>query len=289
MSANLYRAWAHDNRKWIHLLRPVATAALLLFTACGGDTLSQPSTITSATSAPPLPFPLSGSVQDSVGRAVGQARIVVGDGPQAGAVALTDEAGRFSFAQTFTSDVTLRASKAGYRDQSKRFTWGDAAAGRSVWFSLESTTPPVDVAGSYLLTFTADHACSSLPAAARTRTYSTAVGRISSWSLIALNGAIFAPSAGSYPGTDWNVISVTLFEDFASLWFSDPPILEQVTPESYLFIDGHAEGTISGPITELPVSGNFAFCEARKPGIYECAVPEVTCRSTNHRLTLSRQ
>jgi hypothetical protein len=234
-----------------------------------------------------LSFSLRGTVHDSAGRPVGQAKVEVLDRWQTATVTLTDDSGQFSFADTFATELVVRASASGYVAQSKAFSAQEAIAGRDAWFRLESTTRPVNLTGSYRLTFEADRACTMLPPAARSRIYSTTISSNASFYLLRLRDAVFAQPAG-YPGLNGNVLYVSLFEDYAWWGFSDPPIVEQLSGESYLVVDGYADGTITGPTTALRLWGTFAFCGARESGGNGCAVPEAECRSTRHTLTLSR-
>jgi hypothetical protein len=139
-----------------------------------------------------------------------------------------------------------------------------------------TTSAPVSEARTYLVTFTADSACTSLPANVQTRTYSGS----SDGGPYKLAGAVFA----SYG----DVISLVIRGDSAEAWFQGGPIMEWVTPESTLMIEGHAQGPISGPKIELPVSATYLFCPiAEADG--RCSVPFIRCESTKHRLTLTPQ
>ena len=86
-----------------------------------------------------------------------------------------------------------------------------------------------------------------------------------------------------------NVISLVISGDTAKVWFQDGPIMELVTPESALTIEGHAMGPISDSIIELRVIGTLTFCAQIKHAEGGCLVAPVSCRSTNHKLTLIPQ
>jgi hypothetical protein len=86
-----------------------------------------------------------------------------------------------------------------------------------------------------------------------------------------------------------NVISLVISGDTAKVWFQDGPIMELVTPERALTIEGHAMGPISDSIIELPVNGTLTFCAQINQAEGGCLVPPVSCRSTNHKLTLIPQ
>ena len=139
----------------------------------------------------------------------------------------------------------------------------------------------------YVVTFTADSACTSLPAHAQHRTYS-ASNRLPDGNIgpQRLADAVFA----SYAGYGlMNILSLVVRGDAAEAWFQDPPIIEWITPDSTLMIEGHAAGPIRATTIEMPINGGFVFCpKTRGEGdALECSVPAVSCRSTNHRLTLT--
>jgi hypothetical protein len=139
----------------------------------------------------------------------------------------------------------------------------------------------------YQITFTADSACTSLPAHVQRRSYSGSNrwpdGNIGPHRLA---DALFA----SYAGYGlMNILSLVVRGDSAEAWFQDPPIIERVTPDSTLMIEGHAAGPISGTRIEMPVNGSFVFCPKTRgdSDAPECSVPAVSCRSTNHKLALT--
>lgn len=263
-------------------------ASVLAMSACGGDNapLHNPISPRGGPPAVAVSYSVVGYVADTANRPLGEARIEELNEHTAGSVAFSDENGRFSFDRTFTYAPILRASKAGYRDAiGVNVRFPDRIESR---FRLESTTPPVNLTGKYLLTFAADPVCPSLPEAVRTRTYSTTFPSWSAWRLITLGGAVFEPPGPSYPGSEFNVISVSVSENFASFYFEDPDIIERVDATSSLSIYGHAEGTITDSISELPITGTFDFCGGRKADGTGCTVA-ASCRSNNHKLTLTPQ
>jgi hypothetical protein len=159
-----------------------------------------------------------------------------------------------------------------------------------------AVSPPTPVApvpaplldGNYEITFTADAACTDLPSSARTRTYSAS---FDGSPLVYLGGADFARgSSTSYP--IWNVLYVRVSGDSATIFFGDPPIWEHLTPESDLVINGDATGPVDGDTSQWSFGGSLDYCPAadRTEQSYpECEVPEISCRSRNHQLTLTRK
>jgi hypothetical protein len=101
--------------------------------------------------------------------------------------------------------------------------------------------------------------------------------------VLTLAGATFAPLAGA---SAWNAVYVSVFEDFVRLNFSDPPIWELLDAPTSVYINGYAEGTLTGSVSELRVYGEFEFCRTTANG--ECE-EEVECESMQHKLTLTRQ
>ena len=146
-----------------------------------------------------------------------------------------------------------------------------------------------DPSRDYVVTFTADSACTSLPAHVQRRTYSASNklpgGNIGPQRLA---DAVFA----SYAGYGlMNILSPVVRGNSAEAWFQDPPIIEWITPDSTLMIEGHAAGPISGTRIEMPVNGGFLFCPKTRSDsdALECSVPALSCRSTNHRVTITPQ
>lgn len=268
----------HDRRPWCAAW--ICAAALM--GACSGSVPSAPTAPAPATPQPEISFTLSGTVFDTIGRPVGQANIAAINGPQAGTAAQTDDQGRYAFDRPFTANFTLQVSKPGYITQSKLVTSGQLPA----YFRLDSITAPSSLPPTFHLTFAADAACTELPAAVRTRTY-TASGGNSSGYVMDLRGATFGVGDGSYI---WHTIYANVFEDMATLYFQDPPIWEQLTPEQWVVIYGlKASGSIRDLPVTMPFAGSFTFCAETEADVYpECEVPEIVCRSEHHTLTLSR-
>ena len=128
--------------------------------------------------------------------------------------------------------------------------------------------------------------CAALPPDMRARTYSLTLAHASS-AVLTLADADFV-SAPGYGYSAANTIYSGQFENYLSLNYNDPPIVEQPTRTSSLTISGHAEGVVSGARAELTGWAQFEFCGARGYGGAPCRVPVVTCQSASHRLTLQR-
>jgi hypothetical protein len=146
--------------------------------------------------------------------------------------------------------------------------------------------PSRQLSGSYEAVFTADAVCSDLPAVARSRTYSAVAG--GQW--LDLGGAVFGSAPPAYP--TMNSLYVRIVEDFAYLYASDPPVIELPTSDTHLMIEGTAEGPVRDGTSELSFRGSFSYCAASthvEGAFYGCLVNTISCRSENHRLTLTQK
>lgn len=263
-------------------MRPILVLSAVVFLAACGHSATGPTGPT----ATAVTFGLAGGVSDIAGHPLAQARVEVLDGPQKGTVAMTDDAGAFTFGNIFTSPFLLRASKEGHRDQSREISTAQSDG----FFKLE-----LDLDGSYTITFAADAACTGLPAAARTRTYSVSfASNGSSFYLGTLGGADFARgSTPSYPA--YNVLYATLIADVGHVFFSDPEIWEHLARETDLssktdlVILGDATGAVQPETSQWSFAGTFAYCPEPEPEDYpDCKVPVIRCQSQSHQLTLTR-
>jgi hypothetical protein len=141
-----------------------------------------------------------------------------------------------------------------------------------------------EVTGRGTFTFSIDSACSSqFPEAVRQRTYSVASPGYSA-PYVVLGGAVFERSA-----VDWNVVYRSTGESSSAWYFNDPPIWERLSDEAYLEIYGGSEYGSVSEYGEWSAFGRVRYCASRKPDTSpSCAVPEISCTSTRHRLRLTR-
>jgi hypothetical protein len=265
------------------MARLLTITALVLLASCDRPALTEPTPLGRATAGAGsiAVFSLDGWVSDTAGRLLEGATVEVLSGPNAGAIAITDAAGQYAFSQPFAAVPSVRATKDGYvPGDSNVFILNGTSVIRG-WFRLGSPQPPVDLSGHYTLTFTADPSCQSLPGDARTRTYQTTIAAASG--VLTLEAARFAAAAGRYAS---NVVYFSVFEDFLRLDFSDPPVWELLDAGTSVYIDGFAEGTVSGPVAELRVDGEIEYCGVTEGDRCE---EEVACESHNHRLVLARR
>jgi hypothetical protein len=144
------------------------------------------------------------------------------------------------------------------------------------------------------ITFKANTACAELPAVARSRTYSAAVNTQAP--LFNLDGGDFGRSSDPHYPSSWNVIYQNLSTDQVGWWFQDPELWEFLTDDSYVVVYGGPahipvdRDTMEPRTGDWPFWGRFTYCAEREPDSYpECEVPEITCQSTEHTLTIVKR
>ncbi len=241
---------------------------------------------------------IEGAVFDMVGRTVGGATVKIVDGPLAGTSTVSDAAGKFSFAGTFTKDATLTASVDGYQTDTQAMALANGTGPvATVFFSLASAAPSVHLdAGTYDLTFISDPTCDGIPDDQRTLSFSTAVS-----------------SARDQPRDSFYFVDITsgptqLGFGLASfgnvLEFEiDMPILKIVTPNTQISFTAFSQTTVptlTPSTVTFPASGVYDYCvfpTAPTPGTWtNCdilpagsVVKHVSCRSQNHQLVLAKR
>jgi Carboxypeptidase regulatory-like domain len=236
-------------------------------------------------------FRLSGAVSDAAWRPLKGSRVEVIDGPRAGSVATTDEAGRFSMPGTFTGNVTVTASKDGYVPETRPVLAqgypspaGNAGGSWEIAFSLGPLGPSASIAGVYTLTLTADRACTNLPDTARTRSYVATIhpGAKSTDFLARLSDARFLST--------YNQFAIGIAGDFAGIGNAD--IVEQLPESTFLVVGGKAAGSFGPSGITAPFEGYFLYCPTEPrwtSGEYWECQASVQCDSRNHQLTLVRR
>ena len=267
-----------------------------------------------AAAAPPPPpargIGIAGKVHDTGFRPLGGAIVEVVNGPNAGKRVTTLSNGEFFLFGDFDADTQFRATKDGYQSGVKKMGSYCAPCNPHFWvyFYLGLPVPPADIAGNYLLTVTADAACTALPPEARSRTYTATIvaeanqptpadtyfrGRTGAASLVtdlAWEGLWFAV-AGNY-------IEVT-----AGDLHGQPGLLEEIAPRTYFSFGGIGQTTLESSGTTAIRSlfeGEIVYC-VLKPDVapldgdrrYNCsadrAVTRVVCPSFRHQLIFTRR
>lgn len=254
----------------------IVLGGVLIGSACNSSGVTSPSPrISTALAGPGAEFALGGTVHDTLGRPIADARVEVLSGEKRGLTVLSDERGRYTFEAVHAAQ--FRASKPGYRDH---VMW-IGAAGAARFFRLDSANGSARFQGRYTLAFTADSSCSAIPGYARRRTYDATADGF----LMTLSGGGYGLSSAGYFN---NVLYTGVFEQTANIYMSDPPIFEKFPQGSYLVIFGEANGSLAESPAAFTLNGWFTYCsEAAPGGEPKCAVPEVSCRSSNHRLTVA--
>jgi hypothetical protein len=280
-----------------------AMVLLVLATAPGCGNSHPTSPLTPSAGVPqvqPQQQSVAGYVGDTAFRSVAGARVEILDGPQAGMALTTDGDGHFSYAGTFASAVTLRASKDGYIALTKT-TQTSTPGGRPwVYFQLEVVAPPVNIAGDYTLTFVVDDSCAGMPNELRTRSFAATIApqtnpatRPDTSFALTLVGALFFGAFDHFPigvAADYAALMVYNGEDFG--------LVEQVGPKAYLGFYGEARatvGTLPASTISAAFDGVIDYCALTSDSgwNYNCssgpAIAHVACQSKNHRLTLTRR
>ncbi|MGE3840454.1 MAG: carboxypeptidase-like regulatory domain-containing protein [Vicinamibacterales bacterium] len=250
--------------------------------------------------ATPVPVRLFVFVLDTGFRPLVGARVEVVDGPEAGRSATTDENGSFSWTGSFDSTTRFRASKEGHVNATQAWkcsvaVCGPGAATPWVGFYLDVLAPPVDIAGHYTLTILADATCADLPDEARSRTYAATVSP-NAPSSAAITSYTVTVSDASFP-EGFDNFSIGVAGDY--LGFSlhgghDPPIVEQLTANTYFAVSGNAAATIgTSGVSAISAAfdGWIAYCAAPSPmsAFYSCGMSKTQCESSHHRLMMTRR
>jgi hypothetical protein len=266
---------------------------IVLLFACGCADAKSPVQPTVPPAPAQVTFTLKGNVSDTAGRPLKNASVRVVLGQRAGIAATTDDAGRFSFSETFTEAAgRLIASKDGYTSE----TWNFPEHGRPLvggnWefpFRLEPLAASVDLAGEYLLTLTTHKACTKLPDEARTRTHNVSIAsqRRPTTFVGTLSNAVIGSGLYSIP-----YFEITVAENFANLSLR---FIEQLSDGSYLAIEGGTQTTVGPSGIRAPFNAQFVRCRnmpSWAPGEYWWCGRDVEgdeCASADNQLTLVRR
>jgi hypothetical protein len=258
---------------------------------------------------------ISGFVLDTGFRPLPGGRVEVVDGPHAGTSATVGATGEFSLSGRFDRTTRFMATIEGHVAATQ--TWSCSvttcsANGANPWlgFYLAPLAEPVNIAGDYTLRFVADSACTELPNDVRTRTYAATITQASRSNVpdntsfdVAVSGAPFLERFNSF--------SIGVAGEYLGFWLHgghDPPVVEQLAPNTYLAFSGNARASLGAttPSTMIsaPFEGWIEYCELKWPMSfpYNCgtspqtglpipgqAVVYTHCESNNHRLTLTRR
>jgi hypothetical protein len=235
--------------------------------------------------------------------------VEVVDGLQAGAAATTDASGRFSLSGPFDNTTRVRASLDGYVATAQilsadhRYNCNIACQGL-FQFYLSPVAPSVNISGEYTLSFTADSACTNLPDEVRTRTYTGTIPSASATQSVPRVMLSDATFLGNFKSFDVGIAGN--YVDFSLDGEHDPPVVEQLAPNTYVAFSGDARLTVPAGASTLsaPFAGWIEFCvmPSAMGAIYNCGTSNTTgepipgaavvrahCDSRNHRLVLIRR
>lgn len=252
-----------------------------------------PQTIPQPTTA----YEVFGYVADTAFRPLAGVAVEVVDGPQAGMLLTSGAAGTFTYSATFGGSVTVRATKDGYITATKGILANPSLGRAWIFFELAPIGQPVQAAGDYALTITADNTCGGLPDEFRTRGYAAKVVERANSSTPtsmrfdgSVSGAVFVS----------NLFWIGVAADYVaiSLEGEGPSIVEKVAPDAYLAFYGTAGSSVAASTLSTITSafdGSIEYCvvtSATSP-YYDCyegrAITREVCQSKNHQLTLTRR
>ena len=261
--------------------------------ACG-DQAFVPATGPTVSPPPPPGTLVRGVVLDTVFRVVAGARVEVVDGSQAGTSTTSNTQGEYSLTGSFDGSTRFRASKEGHIEQVLALSSCPACGSGWIPFYLDVVASPVNIAGSYALTFVADSSCDSLPENARTRSYAATITPASSRSFqVTFEDAPFLQG--------YNFFTMTVAGEYIVFSLGDahgtPGLVERLGANTYLAFDGGVAATAVTDVSRITLSfvGFLEYCEvASEMGrVYRCDAPQVVtraaCTSGSHRVTLTRR
>jgi hypothetical protein len=274
----------------------------LVLAACD----SSPSPMAPSPLTPPQATPrptlqrLSGYVFDTASRAVPGAIVEVLDGPLAGTSLTSDAFGAFLVSGSFSAGFRLRASKEGYVTATAPVQVSASDGRPWVTFVLAMQVPPVNLAGDYTLTITADPAaCAGLPNDARSRSYHATITPASAPGRPA-NTTFDVTVSGASLLDNYNAFVLYVAADYFSTEIGDlhagePGLVEMAGVNTYVALGGWTTASVAAPVSTISASieGSIEYCALASPmgSRYSCASPVAYghCDSRNHRLTLTRQ
>jgi hypothetical protein len=247
---------------------------------------------------------LNGDVYDTASRRVAGATVEILDGPQAGVVTTTNDAGHFSLTGSFDDATRFRASKPGHvaKTQTSRIPCETCA--RYSGFQLELEVAPIDLTGRYTLSFIADSvACRGIPETARARTYNATIARhrTAPWVF-----DVSISDTSVLHGYEWEGMNLSVAGSYVSMFVGNlhgsSGLIEQVAPDAYVGFDGGSGSAVETPFStvSMPFDGVIDYCKlpAGSPsptssGTYSCPATQpsavVRCSSTQHTFVLSRR
>ena len=268
---------------------------------CDGAAVAPPTAPTSVASGDPPPssgsIQMRGTVSDTAFRELPGARVEILNGPHAGASAIVDARGEFSFRGQFDETTEFRATSAGHLASVRTLQPFCAQCNPNWWinFTLDVVDPPVNVAGTYTLTVVADGMCTMLPSDARSRTFTATIPHDMTPAPVA-GGVVVVPIASPTVLPGWDAIGVGVAGDHVGFWLET--LVEHLAPTRYLAFTGQAAGPVDTSkmaTIVLPFAGTIEHCvlQAETGRYEECwqsqSATRTACRSTHHQFVLTRR
>ena len=235
-----------------------------------------------APTPPPVPIPSTLLVTGWVGHTTFQpcrdCTVEVLDGPGAGTSVSTNHDGNFSVRIAGGSGFTLRASKDGFRPATQ-------VATDSGWvvLVLESVQPPLNLAGTYKMTFEAGNACADVPAEIRRRDY---VVSLSPATQRPLTSFFARPLEGEFDefGMVWGVSGNEVGMLSPGGDTQGPGIVERLGNGTVeLRIAAGPQVMTTATSMRIDVAGRFSYCTGTPAS--GCTV----CDDPSHLLTMTRR
>ena len=285
------------------LLPIVVTLAALGLSGCDSSPKSPVAPSQEPQPAPqPTGIQVMGIVLDTALRPVGAAKVDVVDGAHAGTSTTANALGEFTFRGNFDERTTFRASKEGYVAATGALGPTCASCNPGIrWISFYLAVPaaPVEIAGNYTLTFTADSACAGLPNELRTRTYAATITPASQPNPPA-NTMFNLKLSGAQFFREYDGLWIGVAGNFVTLLFGGdgPYVVDQVTPNTYISFDGRAEISVgTSPVSTISTSfdGRIEYRQqdSEMGSYYSCrpapGVAHAVCVSKNHQILLTRR
>ena len=244
---------------------------------------------------------IGGFVYDSAFRILAGAVVEVLDGPSAGSSTRTDTSGHFSMSGEFDDATRFRANAEGHAAEIQRRSNYCATCNphHFVYFTLATLVPPLNIGGSYRLTFIADTSCAQLPPEVRTRSYEAAITPITN-SRYPPNTHFELSITSRELSANYDTVPLHVAHDYFSFDLGDfhgqPGFVDNVGVAEYLAFSGTAPFTVgSDTFTSMsaPFDGLIEFCALPEPmgSRYSCssATFRAQCQSPRHRLILERR
>jgi hypothetical protein len=240
-------------------------------------------------SSQPVAVTLTGFVRDTARRPVAGAGVALEAQPGSATVTGADGAFRVSGAVPGDTQIVVKATGPGYSPASS--TLGFPKAGLLLPNVSLTLVPaePLDLSGTHTLAIVAADSCGMLPSVARRRTYDAAITRYGLTSFtMTLSGARLFPDPSNLLGrTALDFVAFDLYAAFDE--FDGVEIVEDLGGSSVtIWGRAVANATPADRVIDATFNGTISYCP-QTTGPPVCAVTQMACTSTSHRVTLSRE